>query len=1060
MTLSSRPPVSGAMRAALRDNEPSDEQWDVITADLEPVAIVAGAGSGKTAVMTARIVHLIERNLCRPAEVLGLTFTNKAASELEERVSDALSAMSPRPHEHPTVMTYHAFASKLVRDHGPRVGVDPEAGLLSAAQKWQLLLGLIDEFPSFEEVELRHPLSFIPQTLSLADGLANHLATPTQLIAACTKLLDVVTDDWSIKATKKRRDFAQIIDKYQTKKRQLRRIDYGDQIRIAVEILDTFSEVVDELRLRYPVVLLDEYQDTDPAQKIMLQHLCPQGSAVTAVGDARQTIYTWRGASMFNLINFTHEFQRTNGQPSRQASLSMNFRSGARIVALANHVISKVQPEHRPGADLVADPRNGEGWVGHGLFADQEAEAIYIADEIERLHGLAEGGLQWRDMAILVRKKRYMDRIAAALDARDIPVEMPELGGLLKIPAIVDTIAWLQVLSEEGPSTNRWAARILMGPAFRIHYSDLAPLTRRAVDRNYELIKETATLLGIEEPDPGEVAYSLVEALREAGEIDAVSDDAKTRIAEFLTVVDGLRPFISRGLQELVQTVIDRTGIADALMASTSRTAAAMRENLNGFVGVCAEFSPLEGNANLKTFLDFLDVAETSEDPIPLAATASTDSVKLMTVHGAKGLEFDTVFLPVLAASQEINRYDGNRKASVFPDVRASSPLSSTTELPTNVRRDAMFLPQFSGNKSKYLSELKKRAEEDERRLFYVAITRAKQRLYCTAAHWYGVDEKKGPSIFLDEVAQAGGVPADGVQGGIVEQIRDDEPSTDNPVLEAMRADLVWPLRQPHHSADVMDWIERVEAMRSGALDVSEVVAETGAQPLYAEHLRVIEALLSPAEAPEQPTTARRAFAATAAVRIAGGVEPADAVLNPLPRAPTQAQRLGVEVHSWIEELHRGLIGLAEEEAIDEASLPPDQATVATLKANFAAMGFEGRAPYELPGGEPATEVPFTLRLAPDPNGIVVRGRIDAVYATDEGPLEIVDFKTGALPQTLDWGQLELYAEALAALGLVTGETILTFAFLSAATSERKRYTPRGLDRLRDGLVEHGSARG
>src|SRR4029079_4106097 len=169
---------------------------------------------------------------------------------------------------------------------------------------------------------------------------------------------------------------------------------------------------------------------------------------------------------------------------------------------------------------------------------------------------------------------------------------------------------------------------------------------------------------------------------------------------EFLACVDALRPFVSRGLQELVQTVIDVTGIGDALIASTSRTAPAMRENLNGFVGVCAEFAPLEGNANLKTFLDFLDVAETSEDPIPLAATASTDSVKLMTVHGAKGLEFDTVFLPVLAASQEVNRYDGERKASVFPDIRASSPLSSTQELPPGVRKDRAYLPAFSGNKS------------------------------------------------------------------------------------------------------------------------------------------------------------------------------------------------------------------------------------------------------------------------------------------------------------------------------------------------------------------------
>src|SRR5207248_7546298 len=170
------------------------------------------------------------------------------------------------------------------------------------------------------------------------------------------------------------------------------------------------------------------------------------------------------------------EFPNGDGTPSRQTSLSLNFRSGARIVGLANTVIDKVTPEHRPGADLVPVAPNGDGWVGCAMFSDQEAEAQFVAEQIDRLH---KEGKPWRDFAILVRKKRYMDRIVAALDAKDIPVEMPELGGLLKIPAVVDTIAWLQVLSDADPTTNRWAARILMGPRFRIHYRDLAPIARR-----------------------------------------------------------------------------------------------------------------------------------------------------------------------------------------------------------------------------------------------------------------------------------------------------------------------------------------------------------------------------------------------------------------------------------------------------------------------------------------------------------------------------------------------------------------------------------------------------
>src|SRR5436190_902373 len=228
--------ASAAIKAALRNYEPTSEQWDAITDPLEPVVIRAGAGSGKTAVMTARIVHLVESNQVRAAGVLGLTFTNKAAAELEERLTEALGAMDPR----------------------------------------------LDEL---SEIELRHPLSYIPQTLELSDQCATHLAEPEDLERECARLLEEgLGDDWAVEATRKRKEFAKIIRLYRDRKRKLRRIDYGDQIRLAVEILSKHPDVVKELRERYPVVLLDEYQDTDPAQKTMLRLLCPDGAAVTAVG--------------------------------------------------------------------------------------------------------------------------------------------------------------------------------------------------------------------------------------------------------------------------------------------------------------------------------------------------------------------------------------------------------------------------------------------------------------------------------------------------------------------------------------------------------------------------------------------------------------------------------------------------------------------------------------------------------------------------------------------------------------------------------------------------------
>lgn len=1034
--------TSEAIKAALHGYEPSEEQWLAIEAPLEPVVIRAGAGSGKTAVMTARIVHLVETNQVRPAGVLGLTFTNKAAGELEERLSEALAAIEPHPHEHPTVMTYHAFAQSLVREHGPRIGVDPEAGLLSNAQKWQILMGMIDEIDVLDDVELRHPLSFIPQTLDLCDQCATHLVTPDELAAECEALLKQnLGDDYAVQATRKRKDFAKIIRLYLGRKQLLRRIDYGDQIRLAVRVLSEHPDVTKELQDRYPVVLLDEYQDTDPAQKVMLRKLCPEGAAVTAVGDARQAIYAWRGASMFNLINFHREFLRTGGGDAHQATLSENYRSGRRIVELANRAIDPIPEEHRPGDELTPVAANGEGWVGAGVFADQEAEAAYIATEINRLAG---EGREWKDMAILVRSRRYLDAVLAALEERDIPFEMPDLGGLLKVPAVTDVVACLQILADPKAATNRWVARVLMGPRFRVHYADLAPIARWAAASNYELSAEARELLGMEEPDPGEVAFSLMEALSHAEEIEGVSDEARGRIKEFLALYEELRAFVPQGLQQLVQAVADRSGVADALAASPARSAPAMRENLNGFIGISSEFSPLEGEANLATFLDFLDVAEESEDPIPLAATTTSNSVKVLTIHKAKGLEFDVVFLPHITASQEWSRYDrGVKMYSVFPDVRLANPLTSTKQLPPGVRKDRDDLPQFEPGKMRaYRDALKLRAEQDERRLFYVAITRARQRLYCTAAHWYASeDTAKGPSVFLDELLDESNRDLVDVVPGHL-----DAPTGEtNPVVESMRQRLVWPPAAYDDRAH--PWIERLDAALASGHDAEALLPTADAKHLYAEHVRTIEALEAEHAVPELGPQ-RRSLPATAAVRIAEGRESLDDILRPLPQRPTAAQRLGTEVHAWIEELHRGLVGLAEEEALDEASLPPDQATVDLLQANFRRLGFEQRTPLELSTGEPATELPFTLKVG----DTIIRGRIDAVYDDDEGTLEIVDFKTGET-QERTFGQLKLYAEALAALGLATGEVKLTFAYLRSGNVSSEMYKPEGLAQLQAALA-------
>jgi DNA helicase-2/ATP-dependent DNA helicase PcrA len=311
-----------------------------------------------------------------------------------------------------------------------------------------------------------------------------------------------------------------------------------------------------------------------------------------------------------------------------------------------------------------------------------------------------------------------------------------------------------------------------------------------------------------------------------------------------------------------------------------------------------------------------------------------------------------------------------------------------------------------------------------------------------TAAHWYASEDKpKGPSVFWDEVAAQSDL-VDALPGHLHAPAQNT-----NPVVESMRSRLVWP-PQPFDDR-ALPWIEVVDAMLAGTRDAASVLDDARSRELFAEHVRTIEAL--EAEIAEEPAPVRAtSLPATSAVRIASGEQSIDAVLHPLPQRPTQAQRLGTEVHAWIEELHRGLVGLAEEEALDEPSTQPDRATVELLRANFRALGFPDRRPYVLASGEPATELPFTLKVG---DGTIVRGRIDAVYESDDGGIEIVDFKTGQTPDEPDWGQLKLYAEALALLGIATGPVTLTYAYLLSGREFSEMYTPRGIADLTQALA-------
>ena len=1056
--------ASEAIRIALKGAEPTDEQWEAISQPLQPLHLVAAAGSGKTAVMAARIVWIIERQGFSPSQVLGLTFTNKAAEELRQRVRAAVAEIPGVRPEEITVQTYHAFAAGVVREHGLLVGVEPEAGLLSEAQQWQIVLACLDDVPPFEAIDLRSSAALVRAALALATSLSDHMVAISDVEAAAERVLaSLQATDEMQEAAAKRKELCRVVEAYARAKRNLQRIDFGDQVSKAVEILESHTDVRDAYRARFPVVLLDEYQDTNVAQRRMLQALIGKGGAVTAVGDARQAIYAFRGATMYNLLEFPSHFPRAGDGSYGELSISDNFRSGRRILDVANRVVEPIPEPRRPGKRLRpakardGRPRKGDGRVLLGLFEDERAEAQWIAERCDALHGQAPqpGGkrLAWRDMAILVRRKAAMGALLDALEERDIPVEVIGLGGLLKTPEVTEIVSWLRAL-EIKPSANRWLARVLLGPRWRIHYRDLALCARWVFNRNYDYRLKLAA--GDEdlarEMEPGDVGFALAEALDHVDEIEGLGPEARRRLKAFAQRLQALRAQIHEPLLDLVQEVIRASGIADALESSASRVAAAGKQNVANFLDQVAAFAPVEGESTLRSFLAYLDAAEDAEETLEATQPAEHDSVKLMTVHAAKGLEFECVFVPSMAAGRTKSG-DYNALTSIFPNLRTSDPLRSYEVLPYEVREDADNWPKWEGDLERFKKEVRERTLEDERRLFYVALTRAKQQLSVTAAWWYGRDRgQRGPSQFWDELREAA--------GDQIELILEAEPPEVNPAVQALGDAARWPPVARVGGEDPLfhdGWAGAADEVVSGRVELDDLLRllDEDQQAEFARLSAVHEAELDGIAAARREEPGPRlevpdALSATQHVALERGEIGAWDLVRPLPERPAPSRRLGTEIHRLIEERHRGVALYPEESELDEPAEVADAGRISELLSRWNELGYADRKLARLPSGEPMLELPFTLRR----HGRIIRGRIDAVYETDDGGIEIVDFKTGGRAPVEGGAagedQLALYAAALEANGLLPEgkPVVLTYAYLDGGppSSRRWRSVPRGGD--------------
>ncbi|MFY1690007.1 ATP-dependent helicase [Plantactinospora sp. WMMB782] len=1078
----------------LRLPAPTLEQAAIISAPVAPLLVVAGAGSGKTETMAARVVWLVANGYVEPGHVLGLTFTRKAAGELGTRIRTRLGQLVRRLGRNtrhrdddpfggePTVATYHSYAARIVTEHGLRAGYEPSTRLLTEASRWQIVDSIVRNHDGdMSEVE-RQPSTVTDAVLALAADLAEHLVTPDDLAAWTGRFFaDVQSRPGRVYADVRKALHLQqlrlrllpLVRAYAQRKDDFEAMDFGDQLARAALVARDHPEVGAIERGRYRVVLLDEYQDTSHAQVVLLRSLYGGGHPVTAVGDPCQSIYGWRGASAGTLDRFRTEFAEPDGTPAQVCTLTTSWRNRPQILDVANGLAAPLRAAGAQVAELAAayrvdeeiPGRTGRGFPGgtvHCALLDTYAdEADWIADSILAAW---RGAARMPDAlpeqipvparpttAVLVRLRSQIPAIEAALRDRGLPVEVVGLGGLLDTPEVRDVVCTLRVLSD--PTDGAALLRLLTGARWRIGPRDLVALHRRAT-----AIARARRDLPRSDDDEPEIVLdrldeaTLVEALADLGPAQAYSAEGYARLRAYSRELGLLRHRLDQPLPDLLADV-ERTIGLDVEVAVRAGSdgrggdAGLARGHLDALGDVAARFAGDSAGAPLHAFLAFLAAAEDEERGLsPGEVEVVEGAVQILTAHAAKGLEWDVVSVAGLSRG-------------VWPGTARGSDhyLLGLGVLPFPLRGDADGLPRLALHDAEdqkavaralatFTDDWRAHDEREERRLAYVGVTRPRRLLLCSG-YWWGEGTKRprGPSTFLSEVYEwCLTTPESGGQSGFVVDAWAPEPAADasNPTTEVvLRAE--WPAdplgaRRPA-LAEAAALVRRLmndegkgsplsHSVEAGALPITSPVPEPGpeveveveaAEPevaaaaaawrreaelllaerdMLADRTGPVEVALPGHLSVSQLVTLRRDPAALART-----------LRRPMPRRPEPYSRRGTAFHAWLEQRYgiSRLLDVDELPGAADSDAAPDEA-LAELQERFLASEWAERTPVEV-------EVPFATSIG----GLLVRGRMDAVFTLPGGRYDVVDWKTGRQPTGVE---AEAAAVQLAAYRLAWAE--------------------------------------
>ncbi|MGH3088381.1 MAG: ATP-dependent helicase [Rubrobacteraceae bacterium] len=943
----------------------TDEQRKVITLEQGPARVLAGAGSGKTHTMTELIGRRVrdhEEGMggAAPNRILAITFTVKAAEEMRQRIIERIgeSALDL------TVSNFHQLAYKIARENAVTLGMEPDAPLLRRGRAWLMVLDdLAAGDLSLRRLDLSNPARAAERALTLLSAAKNDLVG-LQSLRERTELdlANPAATDEMRTCFEERLDLVTLAERFEEKRKESGMLMYQDMVEMAVSVL---SDPVrgEPYRDRYDLVVVDEFQDTNPGQMRLVELLADNDlSKVVVIGDDLQSIFNFQGAAIRNIQRFEEHAGKAVGESTY--SLTTNFRSATRILDLANHIANFVHPENSPDAPKVLSPREDAPVGGIEAFVGV-TDAEEAAEIAERVRGIVAEGGSYASRAVLIRKWSQAPSFLHALSEAGVPCEVVKGGDLLSRPEVRHLMDYLRLVARPGG----------VGAALL-----------RVLSRHPRLLSD-GDLRAVFEHGRGFWA-----ALSDPESVENLSDEARNRLLRLRDVLARLEGELSaaESLGDFVERTIEVVGLGREVRSAPGAEAKLAVRFLETVVEVADEFGKV---GRLEEFLRYVEVSEgsaASENVEP--PEAASEAVVLTTIHSAKGLEFDHVFVPGLSKG-------------VFPNDWRSpeSPLKHAHVLPPSLKPDpdSEAKAAYDALDAEGLKKaLKREADEEEGRLFYVAATRARESLTLSRACYYGANKgTKNPGVFWEMTQGTGGVP-DAPEPELPESNPNlqapeerERPPADPFPLEASAGSMADEVAVAK-KLGVVGWEDELHRLREDVRAIPEVERPAHILPASETH--------SPSSLMDFEVCPRRYYHThvflVPDLFLRGG----------------ESRDYGTAFHAWIESGMQGdpPSGPESPEKPEESPGCAPKVPLRETEYGKKVSTYPLHEGHEPPASGPVrmVEVPFTIEV----DGSEIKGRIDAIFVDEDGTFHIIDWKSG-WPNDSYKKRLQLPIYALAA---------------------------------------------